>query len=109
MNEMVTITREEYVRLCEAAEELSDLRAYDRAVAAGGESMPAAFVKRLVQGESPVTVWREYRGLTGAELARRAEVNRIQLHDIETGKKQGSISTVKKIADALGVYLDELV
>lgn len=109
MNDMVTITRQEYVRLCEAAEDLADLQAYDRAMANGGESMPAEFVRRMIRGENPVTVWREYRNLTQAELARRADVNRVQLHDIENGKKQGSVATIKKLADALGADLDDLV
>lgn len=108
MNDMVTITREEYDRLREAAEDLADLQAYDRSMAEGGESMPAEVVRRLIDGENPVTVFREYRGLSGAELARRSGVNRIQIHDIESGRKQGSVATLKKLAEALNISLDEL-
>ena len=109
MNQMVTITREEYDRLREAAEELADLQAYDRAKTMDDEGLPAEFMKRLVLGANPVTVWREYRNLSGAELARRSGVNRIQLHDIESGKKQGSVATLKKIADALHTSIDDLI
>lgn len=109
MNEMVTITREEYDRLREAAEDLADLQAYDRAMEAGGEGIPASAMMRLIEGESPITVYRELRGLSGAELARRADVNRVQLHDIERGRKQGSVDTLKKVAAALGVDLDDIV
>ena len=40
MNEMVTITREEYQRLLSAAEDLADIAAYDRAKAALACSCP---------------------------------------------------------------------
>ncbi|MBL3565799.1 helix-turn-helix transcriptional regulator, partial [Rhodovulum sulfidophilum] len=36
-------------------------------------------------------------------------VNRVQIHEIETGKKNGSAQTLKKIADALGVTVDDLI
>lgn len=113
MNEMVTITREEYDRLREAAEDLADLQAYDRAMAdlaSGKEEMiPAEFVNRLVDGESPVRVFRDWRGLTQAALSSASGVNRVYIAEIEGGKKPGSAATLKKLADALGVDLDDLV
>ncbi len=106
MNSMVTIPRDEYDRLREAAEELADLQAYDRAMAEGGESFPSEVVHRLLAGDAPVTVFREYRGLSGADLARAAGLHRVQVHDIETGKRRGSVDTLKAIAGALNVDLD---
>lgn len=113
MNEMVSIPREEYDRLCEAAEDLSDLQAYDRATAAiaSGEDelIPAEYANRLIDGESPVLVFRELRGLSGAELARKAGLHRVQVHDIESGKSKGSAATLKKLAAALDVTVDDIV
>ncbi len=112
MADTITIARDEYQRLVEAAQTLDDIRAYDRAVAeleAGREELvPAAFAARLVAGESPVRVYREWRGLSQAELARRSGVNRIQLLDIEAGRAGGSVDTLRKLAEALGVMLDDL-
>lgn len=54
-------------------------------------------------------VIREWRGLTQAELARRAGLHRVQLHDVETGKSRGSVDTLKAIAVALDVSLDDVV
>jgi mRNA interferase RelE/StbE len=107
--DMITIPRAEYDRLVAAAEELADIAAYDRAIAAGGESLPHDVLKRILEGESPVRAIREWRGITSAELARRAGVNRVQVHEIETGKKRGSAQTLKRLADALDVPLDDLV
>ena len=43
------------------------------------------------------------------ELARKAGIHRVQLHDIETGKSRGSGDTLKAIAEALGVGMDDVV
>ena len=113
MNEMITITREEYDRLREAAENLADLAAYDRvkaALAAGEEELiPAEFVYRMMDGESPVRVYRDLRGLTQTALAKASGVNRVQIADIEAGRSKGSIETMRKLASALSVTIDDLV
>lgn len=113
MGEMISIPLEEYRSLQAAAVELADLQAYDGALAqlASGdeELLPSKFVKRMLSGESPLRVWREYRGLTQTALAEASNVNRVQIADIESGRKSGSIETVKKLAEALGITLDDLV
>ena len=109
MNEMVTIPRDEYDRLRQAAEDLSDLQAYDRAMEAGGESIPAEYVNRILDGENPVRVYRDWRGMTAAALAEASKLNRVQITQIETGKRSGNVETMKKLADALGVSVDDLI
>ena len=54
-------------------------------------------------------MFRDLRGLTQARLAELANVNRVQIADLEAGRKTGSVETVKKLADALGVLVDDLV
>jgi DNA-binding XRE family transcriptional regulator len=112
MNEMVTIPRAEYDRLCAAAEDLADLQAYDRAkraLAAGeDELIPAEYVNRLLNGERPLRIYRDLRGLTQNGLAERAGVNRVTIAEIEIGRKQGSVATLQKLASALGVSVDDL-
>lgn len=113
MNEMVTIPREEYDRLLAAAEDLADLQTYDRAktaLATGeDELIPADYANRLLDGESPLRVYRELRGMTQAALAEKAAVNRVTVAEIEIGRKQGSVATLRNLAEALGVRLDDLV
>jgi mRNA interferase RelE/StbE len=112
MNEMVTIPREEYDRLRSAAEDLADLQTYDRAKAAlaAGEDelLTADYANRLLNGEKPLRIYRDLRGLTQAELAEKAGVNRVTVAEIETGRKQGSVATLRALAGALGVALDDL-
>ena len=109
MNDMITIPRAEYDRLREAAEDLADLQAYERARAAGGQSIPADAVQRMIEGESPLKVFRELRDLSQVGLARNSGVNRVQIADIEAGRGKGSVDTLKKLADALSVTIDDLV
>ena len=112
MNEMVTIPKEEYLRLKAIEEDLADLKSAADVLArikTGTEELiPSAIVDRLLSGDAPLTVWREYRGLSQAELARQSGVNRIQIIDIEAGRKTGSAATLKKLATVLQVDMDDL-
>ena len=112
MNEMVTIPREEYDRLRAAVEDLADLQSYDRAKAAlaAGEDelIPVGYVNRLLNGENALRVYRDLRGLTQVALAEKAGVNRVSVAEIETGRKQGSVATLRALAAALGITLDDL-
>jgi len=113
MGEMITIPLDEYKALMGAAEDLADLRAFDRAKAAlasgDDELIPAEYVRRMIAGERPLRVWRDYRGMTQIALAEASGVNRVQIANIEAGAKSGSIDTLKKLADALGITVDDLV
>ena len=113
MNDTITIPRAEYDHLLAIAEDMADIVAYDRAkaaLAAGtDELVPAAFADRLLNGEQPLRVWRDLRGLTQAALGERAGVNRVQIADIEAGRKSGSVGTIKKLADVLGLSVDDLI
>ena len=71
--------------------------------------MPADFAKRLIAGESPLRVWRELRGLSQVKLGAVSGVNRVQIADFEAGRGKGAVVSVRKLADALEVRLDDLV
>lgn len=106
--EMVTITKEEHGRLLAAAEDLEDIRTLNEARANPEEGMPHEFLVKLLEGEHPVAVFRSWRGLSQAELARRSRVNRVQIIDMEKGRAGCSVETLRKLADALDVSMDEL-
>jgi len=65
--------------------------------------------ERLSAGESPVRIWREKQGLNQRELAIAVEISQIYLAEIETGAKNGSVQTLRRLARALKVDLDALV
>lgn len=113
MNEMITIPKSEFLRLKALEEDVSDLQSateiLERIQAGTEELIPAAVIDRLLDGDAPLAVWREHRGLSQAELARQSEVNRIQVIDIESGRKTGSVGTLKKLATALRVEIEDLL
>lgn len=78
-------------------------------IAAGhDELVPSEIVKRLISGENRVKVWRSHRGLSVKGLAAEAGISAPYLSEIEGGKKEGSLSVMKKIAEVLDVDLDDL-
>lgn len=113
MNEMVTIPKDEYLRLKALEEDLSDLQSVSevlkRLEVGEEELLPSLVVDRLLDGKAPLLVWREHRNLTQAELARRSKVNRVQIIDIEAGRKTGSVETLRKLAQELSIDIDDLV
>ena len=113
MSETVTIPKAEYDRLRALEEDFADIQtalAVEARLAAGEEELiPAAVVDRLLDGEPPLRVWREFRNLTQSDLARASGVNRAQIVDIESDRNSGSVRTLRKLADALRVTVDDLV
>lgn len=111
--DFVALSREAYERLVEAAEDAADSAAiarFEQRLAAGEEELvPSAMVDRILAGENLVRVWREHRGLTVSALAEMAGIAQPYLSQIETGKREGTLQTMKKIAGALRVKLDDLV
>ena len=105
--EMVILPRVQYERLRDLAEDREDAdvaKAVLRKIETGEEEVvPQAVAERLFNGENPIKVWREYRGMTQAQLAAKAKINLAYLWQIESGPRQGrgSITTLKAIARAL--------
>jgi DNA-binding XRE family transcriptional regulator len=110
---MVVLPETEFVQLLDAVENAEDVAAFDdvrRKLAAGEEELiPAEYVYRMLDGENRVAIWRQFRGLNGKELAKAAGITPGYLSHIESGKRDGTIGTMKKIAEALKVTIDDLV
>jgi len=110
--EYVVLAWADYQALLAAAEDAIDgalLDASRKKLAAGeDETVPAAVVDALLAGANPVKVWREYRGLTQENLAAMAGISKAYLCQIETGKREGAIKTLRSLAAALGVTVDDL-
>lgn len=109
---MAILPLKEYRLLLRSAEELSDIRAYDRAVEQlakdRDEMIPPEFADRILEGESAVRVWREYRNLSVKKLAGQANISASYLSQIEGGSRSGSLPTMKALAQALDLDLADL-
>jgi DNA-binding XRE family transcriptional regulator len=98
-----------YNNLLEKAEWLEDVDAYEKAKHDDDELVPSDVVKRLLSGENKIKVWREYRTLSQAELAKLSGIELTSIAQMEGGKRTGSVLVFKKIAEALQLDLDDLV
>ena len=117
-SDTVTMSRAEYEALVEAAEDAEDLahlaaqEERERILgvdAARRDYLPGELVARMLEGEHPVRLWREQRGLTLSELAARAGIAVSYLSEIESGRKPGSVGAFRKLAKALDLGVDDLV
>jgi len=106
---LIVLPEAEYEALLDAA----DIAAADKIMAdirsGKSELIPGKIVDRLLDGENRIRVWREHRGLSATELAAKAEISGAYLSELETGKKTGTVDTLRKLATALNVDLDDLV
>lgn len=62
------------------------------------EAVPDSVVARLLDGENPVRVWRQHRGLSLRSLAGQVGTSPSAVSDIETGKSEGRLSILHRIA-----------
>lgn len=73
------------------------------------ERIPHELLLRLVKGENPIRVWREYRKKTIQELAEQIGITTTDLSEIEGSKKKASPKILKLLSTCLCVDLEELV
>jgi DNA-binding XRE family transcriptional regulator len=110
--EWAVVPYEEYQRLVAAAEMLEDVRDYDMAkerITAGEELIPSEVTYAILDGQNPVRVWREYRQLTQQQLADMVEISKPYLSQIESGRRKGTATLLNRLAQALGVSIDDLI
>jgi DNA-binding Xre family transcriptional regulator len=113
----VILTRAEYEALIERIEDAEDnafldaVEAREQAIGkekARADYLPAELVRRLIDGEHPIRVWRAHRRLSRDALAAAAGIAPSYLSEIETRRKPGSFGALAKLAVALDISLDEL-
>ncbi|MGY6566541.1 MAG: helix-turn-helix domain-containing protein [Halomonadaceae bacterium] len=108
---LVVLSEQDYAKLPEQAENYHDIQAANEARAridAGEETFPSSVVEALLDGVAPVRVFRDHRGMRAGELAEKAGISQGYLSEIESGKKTGSLSVLRRVAKALGVELNDL-
>ena len=116
--ETVTLSRSDWTRLLaerEDAQDIGAVRARNAHEAALGVDaarrgyLSGEEAARLLDGESPVRVWREKRGLSQSALATQASVSQSYLSEVEAGKKPGSADALLRLARTLDVPMEHLV
>ncbi len=107
--EFMLVPMAEYEALLDAIDAAEARRIMADIEAGREELIPAEIMNRFIGGENSIRVWREYRGLTAADLATQAGISPAYLSELETGKKTGTVETLRKLANVLKLDLDDLV
>lgn len=94
----------------EDLEDIAEARILSGKIVSGeDETFPDSFVERLLSGDHPLKVWREYRGLTIAALAAICNVSAPAVSQIETGRRKPSSTLLKHLAAALKCDMEEIL
>jgi ribosome-binding protein aMBF1 (putative translation factor) len=110
--EMVILEASEFARLKrlagedEEVQDIADARRVLREIRDGAGTMPGEVLALILDDDlAPLAAWRRYRGLSQAELARRAGLSQVWISRIERGGGYGSRETRRKLAAALDAPL----
>jgi hypothetical protein len=120
--EVAILPRKDYEALvakaAEADEDAGTARLVSQArgeIAGGAVLLPKEVVDRIANGENPVRVLREWRarewpgGMTQIDLSHKTNLSQGHISDIETGRRLGTVTALRLIADTLKVPLDLLI
>lgn len=109
---MAMLPMADYERLLEIAEDRADIAAAiaaEKRRDAGEEYVPIELIDRIIAGESPLRVWRKYRGMTLDQLAVATGARQSTLSQIENGKAQGKPALWRALATTLDVAVDDII
>ena len=70
---------------------------------------PNEVVKANVRGDSLIKAWREYFGLTQAELAAKAGMKQSALARLENSDNNPRKNTLAKLAKAMDISIEQLI
>ena len=104
----VVVPFNEYQELMALKRHMSDEELYLQAISREEEYFPEEIVQRVLQGHSPIRVYREYRNMSQEELAKKIGKTKQYISMLEKGERVGTIRTLKQIAEALNIEVDML-
>lgn len=99
----------EYENLLHTLEDIEDVEVILSAEKDDTERFPLELIESIAAGKNPVKAYREYRKLSQSELARKIDISKQYISQIEKGEKTGSAKILKKIAKILRVELDDII
>ena len=111
--EWAVIPFHDYKKLQEALEDAEDIKEIEenlKAIREGKEiTVPGEVTFAILDGISPIRAWREHRQIKMNELSKRVGISSSYLSQIENGKRNPTIDTLKAIAKELEIDIDMLI
>ena len=111
--EWAIIPYKEFKAIQEAIEDAEDARDIEKNLKAIHDNneivIPSEITFAILNGINPIRVWREYKKIKLNALAQKVGISASYLSQIENGKRNPTIDTLKLIASALGIEADMLI
>ncbi|MFZ5796826.1 MAG: helix-turn-helix domain-containing protein [Desulfobulbaceae bacterium] len=111
--EWAVIPFSEYQKLQEALEDAEDIKDIEeglKAIQEGKEmTVPGEVTFAILDGINPVRAWREHKQIKMSELAKKVGISSAYLSQIENGKRNPTIDTLKAIAKELSIDIELLI
>jgi DNA-binding XRE family transcriptional regulator len=111
--EWAVIPFSDYKKLQEALEDAEDIKEIEenlKAIQEGKEiTVPGEVTFAILDGISPIRAWREHRQIKMNELSKKVGISSAYLSQIENGKRNPTIDTLKAIAKELEIDIDMLI
>ena len=111
--EWAVIPFSEYQKLQEAledAEDVKDIEEHLQAIQEGKETtVPGEVTLAILDGMNPVRAWREHKQIKMSELAKKVGISAAYRSQIENGKRNPTIDTLKTIAKELNIDIELLI
>ncbi len=103
--ERVSMPRSDYQNLIDARDHAIAMRE----IAAGAPLLTETELNAYLASPSPLAFWRKRAGLTQSALAQKAGITQAFLAQIEAGDRDGTVGVLKRISQALGLRIDDLI
>ncbi|MFC1823518.1 helix-turn-helix domain-containing protein [Thermodesulfobacteriota bacterium] len=111
--EWAVIPFSDYKKLQNALEDAEDIKEIEenlKAIKEGKEiTVPGEVTFAILDGISPIRAWREYKQIKMNALAKKVGISSSYLSQIENGKRNPTIVTLKAIAEELEIDIDMLI
>ena len=111
--EWAVIPFSEYEKIQEALEDAEDIKDIEENLKATQEgkeiTVPGEVTFAILDGISPIRAWREHKQIKMNELAKRVGISSAYLSQIENGKRNPTIDTLKAIAKELNIDIEMLI
>jgi DNA-binding XRE family transcriptional regulator len=111
--EWAVIPFSDYKKLQEALEDAEDIKEIEenlKALQEGKEiTVPGEVTFAILDGISPIRAWREHKQIKMNELSKKVGISSAYLSQIENGKRNPTIDTLKVIAKELEIDIEMLI
>ena len=96
--------------ILEDTEDIKDIEENLKAIEENREIIiPGEVTFAIIDGTHPIRAWREYKNMRINELAKKIGISGSYLSQIENGKRNPTIETLKAIASALDIEPEILI